>query len=225
MVPGFSNRAEKTMKGAHVKRSYIGLFCVIAVIVASLIGTGSPADAQVDGPEATIEALLTRVAELEGTVEARGEKINAQRTQIADLRSQLPVVNEDPAIGDVFAISNFEFTVQGTNVLDAVGDFDPQEANGIYLVVYLDVKNVSDRPRLFPYDDFEVVDGQRRTYSFDDMAAISLLIFEMDQMMSIYDELQPGVITSTAVIFDVPVEATGFTLTNKRGDFEAPLDR
>ena len=135
------------------------------------------------------------------------------------------MVNEDPAIGDVFAINDFEFTIQGTNVQETVGDFDPSEANGIYLVVYLDVKNVSNRPRTFPYDDFEVVDGQGRSYSFDEFAAINLLIYEFDQFSTMYEELQPGVITSTGLIFDAAVEATGFKLTNARGDFEAPLDR
>ena len=58
-----------------------------AVFVATVSAGGAPIMAQDDDDlEATIAALQTRVAELEGTVEARGEKINAQRTTIAELR-------------------------------------------------------------------------------------------------------------------------------------------
>ena len=49
----------------------------------------SQAETTDDEYESTIEAYQTQVAELEGTVSARGKKINAQRTQIAELRSQL----------------------------------------------------------------------------------------------------------------------------------------
>lgn len=59
---------------------------VLAFVAATLMtGHSGPATAQ-DGAEATIAALQTRVAELEATVEARGDKINAQRTQIAELK-------------------------------------------------------------------------------------------------------------------------------------------
>jgi hypothetical protein len=208
-----------------MKRAFLSLALVLIIFtgVASM-ASGSALQDEEDY-EATIEAQQTTIAALEGTVQARGDKINAQRTQIAELRAQLPVVNDDPAIGDVFAIRDFEFTIQGTHVQETVGEFDPREANGIYLVVYLDVKNVSDRPTVFPYDDFELVDGRGRSYSFDEFAAIDLLIYEFDQFSTMYEELQPGVITSTGLIFDVPDDATGFTLTNIRGDFEAQLDR
>ena len=58
------------------------LFSVIAFAAQA----GTPVNAQT-GAESTIAALQTRVAELEATINARGQKINAQRTQIADLKS------------------------------------------------------------------------------------------------------------------------------------------
>ena len=65
--------------------SAIAFVIIASLIGAAIVGSGAQVDAQ-DGAEATIAALQTRVAELEATVEARGEKINAQRTQIAGLR-------------------------------------------------------------------------------------------------------------------------------------------
>jgi len=195
---------------------------VVVMIVVSIVYSGDGVGAQ-DGADPTIEAQETEIAEIRATSEARGEKINAQRTQIAELKALLPVVNEDPAIGDVFAIRDFELTVQGTDLAESVGSFDPQDANGIYLIVYLDVANVSDSPEKFPYERFEVTDGRGRSYSFDSTAAIYFLNEEFQVFP--FDDLQPGVITSTAVIFDVPADATGFTLSTGRNEFEAPLDR
>lgn len=65
------------------------LLVVIIIAVASVSGPGGGM-AQGDEPDyiATIEVYETRVAELEATVDARGRKINAQRTQIAELKTQ-----------------------------------------------------------------------------------------------------------------------------------------
>jgi hypothetical protein len=41
------------------------------------------------GEQSTISALETRVAEVRATSDARGERINAQRTQIADLKTRV----------------------------------------------------------------------------------------------------------------------------------------
>lgn len=198
---------------------------VIIVLVLGVAYTGGGGVVAQDGAEATIEAQKTEITEIRATSQARGEKINIQRTQIADLKAQLPVVNDDPAIGDVFAIRNFELTVQGTDTFEVVGSsFSPQNANGIYLVVYLDVANVTDSPLIFPYDDFQVGDGRSRSYSYDSTAGIYFLSDTFDGT-SPFDELQPGIVYSIAVIFDVPVDSTGFTLSTSRNDFEAPLDR
>jgi len=67
-----------------MKRS-IGFGIVVLIIAMMAFG---PASAQ-DNSQATISALQTQVAELQSTVDARGQKINVQRTQIAELKSQI----------------------------------------------------------------------------------------------------------------------------------------
>jgi len=64
-----------------MKRS-IGFGIVVLIIATMAFG---PASAQ-DNSQATISALQTQVADLQATVDARGEKINAQRTQIAEIK-------------------------------------------------------------------------------------------------------------------------------------------
>lgn len=201
----------------------LAVFVVVVVMIFSVAYTGGGAVAQ-DGAEATIQAQETEIAEIRATSQARGEKINAQRTQIAELKALLPVVNDDPAIGDVFAIRNFEFTIQGTDQLEVVGSSDHQEANGIYLVVYLDVVNVTDAPQDFLYREFQVKDGRGRTFSFNSAGTV-YLTSDTFPSFDFLSKLQPDLSYSLAVVFDVPVDATGFTLSTTRNEFEAPLDR
>lgn len=72
------------MKRVALSLSLFAAVCMVAAVFSS----GRAVEAQ-DGAQATITALQTRVAELKATAEARGEKINAQRTQIAELRDQV----------------------------------------------------------------------------------------------------------------------------------------
>jgi hypothetical protein len=62
----------------------------IVLLFGAIAAAGWTAgSAQDTGPQATIQAQQTTIAELEGTVQARGKKINVQRTQIADLKTQV----------------------------------------------------------------------------------------------------------------------------------------
>lgn len=66
-----------------MKRLAISYVAIVVVLLAGSSGRGVGAQ---DGAEATISALRTEVAGLRATVKARGEKINRQRTRIAELR-------------------------------------------------------------------------------------------------------------------------------------------
>ena len=68
-----------------MKRLAITIVAIVTVSSAVFMGDGAGAQ---DDIEATVSALQTEVADLEATVQARGEKINRQRTQIADLRAE-----------------------------------------------------------------------------------------------------------------------------------------
>lgn len=65
------------------------VFLMIVALVAISAGHSGSTSAQDSGPQATIEAQGTEIAQLKSTIAARGKKINAQRTQIADLKTQL----------------------------------------------------------------------------------------------------------------------------------------
>lgn len=92
-----------------MKRAFARFLVVIVAVMAVFTSPGAIAQEE-DDYEATIEALNEHIDELKGTVEARGKKINAQRTQIAELTGTED--EEASATGDESTIE-----VSGTNAV------------------------------------------------------------------------------------------------------------
>lgn len=71
---------------------------LVMLMAASTAGNGAGAQ---DGSEATIEALETQLADAKATAAARGERINAQRTKIAELSNDAttPVADDEQGNG------------------------------------------------------------------------------------------------------------------------------
>lgn len=110
------------------------------MIVLSAAYHGSGVGAQ-DGTEPTIQALKTRVVELKATSEARGEQINEQRTEIAELRSgpgsdatTVPTPESQPPA------SNAEWTEAAPGI-DYYAYGAPSEFGGVYL--FAEVRNTT----------------------------------------------------------------------------------
>lgn len=71
-------------------RGRIGVLLALVLVVGAIAVTenSAPATAQSDAdPQATVAALETKVAKLETSVAKRDEKIDAQRTRIAELKA------------------------------------------------------------------------------------------------------------------------------------------
>jgi hypothetical protein len=82
------------------------LLIALAIAPSSVVSQADITDAEY---ESTIESYQTEVAELEGTVAARGQKINAQRTQIAELKN--PAATARPEAPDVITVSGVGTTL------------------------------------------------------------------------------------------------------------------
>ena len=104
-----------------------------------------------------------------------------------------------------------------------LAEYDAATARGVYLVVYVTVTNTTLAPALFPYDSFTVTDGEGRLFTPDSIAIITILNTELG--LSMYEELQPGLPYSAAIVFDVPLGAAGFTLGADVSNTFIPLGR
>lgn len=72
-----------------MSRPIVSMMCALLVLVIGVAAATGQTGAQTSAPEGTVRALKTQVANAKGTSIARGEKINAQRTQIADQKTQI----------------------------------------------------------------------------------------------------------------------------------------
>ena len=79
-----------------MKRLAVAVVTVAVIIVLSAAYTGSGGVVAQDDAEPTVEALKTRVSQLKATSEARGGKINEQKTRIAELEEQVPTSTAAP---------------------------------------------------------------------------------------------------------------------------------
>ena len=104
----------------------LAITIVAVVVVASALYTGDGADAQ-DDVEPTVSALRTEVAGLKATVEARGEKINRQRTQIAESRGGSPAATPPTPPFDLEGVHDvkiYQRFVAGVYTVQAECEFD-----------------------------------------------------------------------------------------------------
>jgi uncharacterized cupredoxin-like copper-binding protein len=100
----------------------------------------------------------------------------------------------------------------------AFGSISP---HGKFVVVYLEVTNDGLEADSFPYYDLALKDGAGRKYTSQQNATISVQIEELDETT---DDYQPGLTYTTAIVFDVPLDAEDFTLTSEDDAFTLPVE-
>ena len=106
-----------------------------------------------------------------------------------------------PGIGTPVRDGKFEFTVANvqTGVPSVGPDMLEQTAQGQYVLVTLNVRNIGDKAQSFSTSSQKLLDANGTEYSSDDLATIYL-----DQGVG-YEQINPGNALDVTVVFDVPV--------------------
>jgi hypothetical protein len=208
-----------------VKHTGIPLLFVVAlvgVVTASIASNNT--SAQTGNPEATIAALQTEVAKYKATSAARGDKINAQRTQIAELTNPQPTPTPAAEVGKSVTAGSWRITFQSTEIRPTAGQgSNTVTARGIFLVVNFSLENTETLPAEFPFMDLRVIDAEGRTFSVIHDATFFHMSYAFDLFPN--EEIQPGLPYNFAVVFDVPTDASGFQFTTGENRFRITLDR
>lgn len=117
-----------------------------------------------------------------------------------------PSVHE---IGDTFTVGNgdktVEYTVSSVNAYSSLGgEFTSEDASGVFAVVVLDMTNQTDETISVSSNHLKLVDDQGREFDADAGASIYA---ESDSRVRAegfaFEQLNPGLTTSGAVVFDV----------------------
>ena len=124
-------------------------------------------------------------------------------------------------MGDEIDTSEGTITVKQTQIQDKI---ERRTADGTYLIVFMDViRPEGGDPAPFNYDAWTATDSDGNVYELDGRATDVLLSTAYDNGSD--EELDPGTGYTIAVVFDVPEDASGFTLVNEDEGVSVELDK
>lgn len=107
-------------------------------------------------------------------------------------------------VGETFTVGSgeyqVEYTVENVRTTDRIGGEFGAEADGEFVVVELSMENTADESFTVSSNRYQLVDGQDRAYDVD-----SESVFYLDDPVA-FEQLNPGVSTSGAIVFDVPTD-------------------
>lgn len=208
------------MRGGIFSRLRAIALVVMAMLV--IVSGGSWVVAQ--GTPPSESDLQTKVAEQQATISAQATQISDLKTRVSDVSgskkpgattaaSSAGTSAEPLAVGETYSGLNWDITVTGFEFAPTLDtNYQQNVARGIFCIVYITVMNNGNDPAPFPYADLQLKTSEGRTYSYDDQALFNLTYVVMGAGGS-NDDLQPGLAYTTAVLFDIPPDATGLVLT------------
>jgi hypothetical protein len=130
---------------------------------------------------------------------------SAQPSEPAGSPAPAPTNPPTPGIGTPVRDGTFEFTVTLVQSgQKTIGDnpYLSRTAQGMYTIVSLTVRNISDRPHGFSPGDQYVFDARNRKFGNDATAAMNL---QADT--SLYADVNPGNTITAQVVFDLPADS------------------
>jgi len=132
------------------------------------------------------------------------------------------------SIGDTFSVGEgdrvIEYTIHSAETYNTLGgEFSEEEPDGIFLVVEIDLTNQSEESFSISTRAYSVLDSNDNSFSPDSGAGIYV---DQDDRIGadsiVFEQLNPGLSTEGALIFDVPegeevrleIEPTGWLDTS-----------
>ena len=113
-------------------------------------------------------------------------------------------------IGDTFTVGEgdqvIEYTVNSSETYEVIGgEFTQEEPDGIFLVVQMELTNQSEESFSITTNAFSALDSNGNSFDPDSGASVYLNSDSRIESEAIsFDQLNPGLSTSGALVFDVP---------------------
>ncbi len=110
---------------------------------------------------------------------------------------------EKSAIGTEVRVGNFVYRVSDFSFRKSVGnEFVGETANGIYLLISLDLMNVDDEPHTLDGSLFSITDLDGRKYEYSTNGSTALAMSGYKTLF--LEQCQPNIQMSGILIFEVP---------------------
>lgn len=133
---------------------------VLTIVLSATYGSGVGAQ---DDTEPTVVALKTRVSEIKATSEARGERLNEQKTRIAELEAQIPTSTAASTVAPTTNPADDTSTVLTPGLELTYFDLIDSSDSGLFVVG--ETRNTTDVPIDSPTLLFTLYDDQGNVLS------------------------------------------------------------
>jgi hypothetical protein len=181
VVGMFSPKTVKCKSRGKVALIYLSLFFISAIIGSSF---SKPSNTSAKSPETP-----DQTSQVESSEPTNREKQTDQEVE--------------SSIGKPVQIGYFVYTIQSVSFRKSVGnEFMSETADGIYLLVNLTIKNISDETRTLDGSLFAVTDKNGTKYEHSTEASMTL---EMSGSKTLFlKACQPNITTKGVLVFEVP---------------------
>ena len=187
VVGMFNPKIVKCKSRGKVALLYISLFFAFTFLLPA---ASSPADSSITESEYSNE---------------RASKTRDKNTEI------------ESSIGKPIKIGHFIYTINKVEFRKTVGDdMWGETADGIYMLIYLTIKNISDETRTLDESSFHVTDkeGMQYDYSIEGSSAYEI---STDSKSVFLKQCHPNVTTKGTLVYEVPMK--GEYYLHLAGDF------
>lgn len=165
---------------------------IVAIIVISSLANGGDKE-ETPSASSTTQQAIAPIAEAEAGAAAAPAVVPAVEAPTA-------------GIGTEVRDGKFGFVVTGVETgLSSIGDnpYLKEDADGQFILVHVDITNISDKPQSYFGSNQTLVDTLGREFTNNTMVAINV-----DAENAIGGDINPGITKSATIVFDIPVDAT-----------------
>ncbi|MEG1498931.1 DUF4352 domain-containing protein [Chryseobacterium sp.] len=189
------------------------LLAVVAALTAFIIGMFKP---QIVKCKTRGKAALVYLLTALGLFILLSIMIPPSEIRETPSQTSTPVAEESPTVvektqnqeiesslGQAIEIGYFTYTIQSVSFRKSVGnEYFKETADGIYMLVDLSIKNISNETRTLDGSMFAVTDENGTKYEFSINASTAL---EMSGNKTLFlKECQPNITTKGVLVFEVP---------------------
>lgn len=176
-------------------RGKVALIYISAFFLSAIIGSAID---PVETEETTSPSASTQAA-------SDGESTTTTETSAEQSIPNKPQSEDISSVGKAIEIGHFVYTINSFRFKKTLGnEFFGETADGIYLLVDVTIKNISDETRTLDGSSFIVTDtnGIQYDYSTDGSTA-----FELSGGKTLFlKQCQPNITTKGTLIFEVPAK-------------------
>jgi hypothetical protein len=206
VVGMFSPKTVKCKSRGKVALIYMSLFFISAIIGSFF---SKPSNISAESPETPDQTSQVESSESVNQEKRTDQEVKSSdqtfQTESSEPTNQEKQTNQEveSSIGKPVQIGYFVYTIQSVSFRKSVGDeFMSETADGIYLLVNLAIKNISDKTRTLDGSLFAVTDKNGTKYEHSTEASTALEISGKKTLF--FKECQPNITTKGVLVFEVP---------------------